>query len=207
MMPRLSHVDRVVDPPGSEQDPEQPEDRARRTDRRDVAAEHEASGRARPPRRRGRTAVNRRDPYQRSTIVPARYSAYMLNARWRHVAVQEGHRPQPPVLARGHSRLVELEPLVQEPGPRSANSAVSETIVVTAMMSSVSVNRGRRPAPGEVALRRPTVAGLLAQPAEPVGDLGLVLVRGAAIGFAVGVERAVEVAVADTRRRDVPPRR
>ena len=32
--PRLSPVDRVVDPPGGQQDPEEPEDRARRADRR-----------------------------------------------------------------------------------------------------------------------------------------------------------------------------
>ena len=71
-----------------------------------------------------------------------------------------------------------------------------------------SVKRDPRPvapAAREVALRGAGVAGLLVQPAEPVGDLGLVLRGRPTVGFAVGRDRAVQVAVADPRRRDVPP--
>src|SRR6185503_9111283 len=39
-------IDRVVDPTGREQDPEEPEDRAGGTDRRGVATEHEAGHRS-----------------------------------------------------------------------------------------------------------------------------------------------------------------
>ena len=81
-------------------------------------------------------------------------------------------------------------------------------MLVTAMITQ----RHRDPravaaAAREVALRGPGVAGLLGQPAEPAGDLGLVLGRRPAVGLAVGVDRAVQVAVADARRRDVPPGR
>ena len=57
--------------------------------------------------------------------------------------MEEGDRPQAPVLACGDGQLVELEPVV-EARPSGRNSAVSETTLVTAMISSVAEIAGGR---------------------------------------------------------------
>ena len=65
--------------------------------------------------------------------------------------------------------------------------------------------KGLRAAPCEVAPCRPRIPGLLGQPAQASGDLGLVLARGAPIGFAIRLDGADQLAGSDACRRDVPP--
>jgi len=50
------------------------------------------------------------------------------------------------------------------------------------------------------------VAGLLVEPTQAPGDLGLVFGRSPAVRFSIGGDRAVQIAVADPRGRDVSPR-
>ncbi len=89
-----------------------------------------------------------------------------VEAEVKDVAVEEGHRPQPPVLARGHGRLVELEPVEQAPGPPRRTSAVSETTLVTAMIRTVAEMSGRSPRPrAKYFFDAPTLpVSLLSQP-------------------------------------------
>ena len=92
--------------------------------------------------------------------------------------------------------------------PSLENMTVSETMVVTAMITSVIVERGPiASALGEIALRGPGVAGLLVEPAEPVGDLRLVLARRPLVCFAIGLDRAGQVAVTNPGGRHVAPGR
>ena len=60
---------------------------------------------------------------------------------------------------------------------------------------------------GEVPSGRAGVTGLLGQPPEPGGDLGLVGCGRPSIGFAIGPLRGTQVALADAGRRHVPPGR
>ena len=91
--------------------------------------------------------------------------------------------------------------------PFAASAAASETAIVIPRIAYVAIGEMAAAAAGEVAPRRPDVARLLRQPAEPVRDLRLVLRRRPAIRLAVGRDRPVQVAVADPGRRDVPPGR
>ena len=90
-------VDRVMEPAGGQQDPEQPEDRAGCANRRNVATEHEARGR--PCRRTGQ--VEGQEP---DATVPAlddragQPQGVHVEQQVEQVAVQERHRPEAPVL-------------------------------------------------------------------------------------------------------------
>ena len=102
-------VDRVVDPAGGQQDPEQPEDRAGRTDRRDVAAEDEAR------RRTGRGAgeVEREEAPRAVPALDDRareVQGVHVEDQVEEVAVEQRHRPESPVLPGRDRGLVELEP-------------------------------------------------------------------------------------------------
>ena len=63
----------------------------------------------------------------------------------------------------------------------------------------------RAAAPREVPVRGAGVAGLLGQPAESRGDLGLVLRGSPAIGLSIGIDGLVQIARADAHARKVPP--
>ena len=108
-------------------------------------------------------------------------------------------------LAVGDGRLVERRAVRRSGRPRSRSSAVSETAIVTAEDRVRGERHDRAAAAGEVAPRRPDVAGLLRQPAEPVRDLRLVLGRCPPVRLAVGGDRALQVAVADAGRGDFAP--
>ncbi len=117
--PQLAHeaaalaIHRVVDPASSEQEAEQAEDRARRAHRRHVATEHEARDRA---GRRTRE-VDQQEP---DGSVPALHDGsgevqgVHVEGEVERAAMEQGHRPEAPVLPSGDRRLVKLERFIQE---------------------------------------------------------------------------------------------
>ena len=117
-MPRLCAIDRVVDAPGGQQDPEHPEHGPRRSDRRDIAAEDEARGRA-----GGRTGEIERAEAQRA--VPAlddrtgEVQRVHVEREMEDVPVEQRDAPQPPVLALRDGRACRVGAGRTAPGRRS----------------------------------------------------------------------------------------
>ena len=72
----------------------------------------------------------------------------MLKMRCSGSRVEQGDRPEAPVLPRRDGHLVELEPVVQSlSAARVENMAVRETMTVMAMIMIVIVMRGASPRP------------------------------------------------------------
>ena len=121
-------------------------------------------------------------------------------------AVDERDRPQPPQLPVRDGHLVEQEDLENLRADRARE------------LDGERHDRGDRhdhdrdrqahvaACPGEVLPRGARVAELLGQPAEPVGDLGAILLRRALLRLPVGVERPAQVLRPDAPGRDVAPR-
>ena len=179
-----------------------------RPDRRDVATEHEARDRARG----GAGQVEEQEPDRPVPALDDRareVERVHVEAEVEQVAVEQGHGPQPPVLPRRHGGLVELEKVVDRLAGRWLGEQRGQRDDARDRDDHEGHRDPRRVAAAarEVALRGAGVAGLLVEPAEAAGDLGLVLGRRPAVRLAVGGDRAVQVAVADARGRDVPPRR
>ena len=121
--------------------------------------------------------------------------------------VEERHRPEPPVLAGDDARLAEPElrddrvALAREHDGQRDDGRDRDDHQGHRQPASIAS------ALGEIALRGPGVAGLLVEPAEPVGDLRLVLARRQLVGFAVGLDRAGQVAVTNPGGGHVAPGR
>ena len=130
----------------------------------------------------------------------------MLNARWSRSPWSKVtlHSRQNSPAREG--QLVELEQLVERLAVLGEERGQRDDAGQRDDHQRQRDPRSVAPAAREVALRGAGVAGLLVEPAEPAGDLGLVLRGRPSIGFAVGRDRAVQVAIAHPRRRDVPPR-
>ena len=199
-------IDRMVDPAGREQDAEQTQDRPRRTDGRGVATEHEAGGRT----GRGAGQVEGQEPERSVPALDDRardVQRVHVEGEMEQVDVEERHRPEPPVLPLRHAELVELERLEdvlalvgEQRGERDDRRHRDD---------QQGERQPRRVAASarEVAPRGAGVAGLLGQPAEAVGDLGLVLGRRPPVGLPIGLDGARVVAGSDARGRDVAPGR
>ena len=121
--------------------------------------------------------------------------------------MHENHAEQPPVLAAGHRRLVEHQQVGDRVALRTAHHLEEpdrdrdrqDRVGDDGLVNSAG------PGAAEVPACRALVAQLLAEPAEPGGDLGLGIPGSTAIGLPVGVQGAPEIALADAGGGQLAP--